>query len=86
MEYLLAKKCTEPDEYRETKVQIDLISEDGKHRIALMQRCGITPTGYPDRATYIRRGRWEGDEIFIYDGGYFWNRNAWYSHHEKETP
>ena len=78
MKPIEVKKSSEPDEYKKSSVWIPIISEDGKRQLGIMQRCGITPPFYPERATYYQRNEANNIEtIYVYDGGYFWKAYEW---------
>jgi hypothetical protein len=79
MHHLDLKQCNEPDEYEKSEVWISTASPDGRYFAGNMQRCGVTAPGYPGRATYRPvSNTFKVDEIYVYDGGYFWNSREWH--------
>ena len=63
------------DEYRKTRPEVDVWTEDDEfHR---MNRTGITPPFYRDRAVYMLDGYAPDKQTYVYEGGYFWPSQEW---------
>jgi hypothetical protein len=61
------------DVYSETECFMDVSTERGIQWNAA-ERCGITPPGWPEKATYMFR-----DAIYVYDSGWLVPTAEWYA-------
>ena len=62
------------DVYGKTDCFINLVPDNAIRWGECAERCGITPPGYPERATYRFR-----DEVYVYENGWLIPVAAWYA-------